>query len=43
MSHSARYEWANFPALKARNEAAGISQEIIDKVEKYFLLHDATL
>ena len=28
-----RYEWANFPGLKTRNEAAGISQQIIDKVE----------
>ena len=27
-----RYEWANFPALRARNEAAGVSQQIIDKV-----------
>ena len=27
-----RYEWANFPHLKARNEAAGVTQQIIDKV-----------
>ena len=30
-----RYEWANFPALKSRNEAAGITQQIIDKVERF--------
>ena len=27
-----RYEWANFKHLKERNEAAGISSRIIDKV-----------
>ena len=27
-----RYEWANFKHLRERNEAAGISQKIIDKV-----------
>ena len=27
-----RYEWANFPALKTRNEGAGITQQFIDKV-----------
>ena len=31
-----RYEWANFPALKTRNEAAGITQQIIDKVKIHF-------
>ena len=27
-----RYEWNNFKHLKERNEAAGITKEIIDKV-----------
>ena len=29
-----RYEWANYKHLKSRNEAAGITNKIIDKVVK---------
>ena len=33
-----RYEWSNFPELRERNEAAGVTQEIIDKAVTAFLL-----
>ena len=33
-----RYEWANFGHLKKRNDAAGITHEIIDKAIKAFIL-----
>ena len=28
-----RYEWSNYKHLRERNEAAGITKEIIDKVQ----------
>ena len=33
-----RYEWSNFPELRERNEAAGVTQQIIDKAVTAFLL-----
>ena len=33
-----RYEWSNYKHLRDRNEAAGISKEIIDKAVSAFIL-----
>ena len=33
-----RYEWKNFPEFSSRNEAAGVTQQLIDKAVAAFLL-----